>query len=97
MTSYSQFCVCKRNREQKCLYGLKGANRKIAYDVTPFPPKKVADQTLQFMLERYRANTNFGIILKTDEKLIKNWNELLLVGFVETNKFNQKYIYSKCG
>ena len=32
----------------------------------------------------------FGVILKTNEKLIKNWNELLLVGSLETNKFNQK-------
>ena len=32
----------------------------------------------------------FGIILKTNEKLIKIWNELLLVGFSETNKFDQK-------
>ena len=31
----------------------------------------------------------FGIILKTNEKLIKNWNEFLLVGSSETNKFNQ--------
>ena len=32
----------------------------------------------------------FGVILKTNEKLIKNWNELLLVRSAETNKFNQK-------
>ena len=32
----------------------------------------------------------FGDILKSNEKLIKNWNELLLVGSSETNKFNQK-------
>ena len=32
----------------------------------------------------------FGVILKTNEKLIKIWNELLLVGFSETNKFDQK-------
>ena len=31
----------------------------------------------------------FGIILKTNEKLIKIWNELLLVGFSERNKFDQ--------
>ena len=31
----------------------------------------------------------FGFFLKTNEKLIKNWNELLLVGSLETNKFNQ--------
>ena len=36
-----------------------GFNRKIAYDVTHFAPGKVADRKLQFMLERYRANTNF--------------------------------------
>ena len=32
----------------------------------------------------------FGVILKTNEKLIKICNELLLVGFSETNKFDQK-------
>ena len=32
----------------------------------------------------------FGIILKTKAKLIKNRNELLLVCYLETNKFNQK-------
>ena len=32
----------------------------------------------------------FGVILKTNEKLIKIWNELLLVGFSKTNKFDQK-------
>ena len=34
--------------------------------------------------------STFGVILKTNEKLIKIWNELLLVGFSETNKFDQK-------
>ena len=29
--------------------------------------------------------STFGVILKTNEKLIKNWNELLLVGSSETN------------
>ena len=33
----------------------------------------------------------FGVILKTKEKLIKNWNELLLVEPLETNKFIQKH------
>ena len=32
----------------------------------------------------------FGVILKTNEKLIKIWNELFLVGFSETNKFDKK-------
>ena len=32
----------------------------------------------------------FGVILKNNEKLIKNLNEFLLVGSSETNKFNQK-------
>ena len=31
----------------------------------------------------------FGVILKTIEKLIKNWNELLLVESLETNKLNK--------
>ena len=32
----------------------------------------------------------FKVTLKTNEKFIKNWNELLLFGSLETNKFNQK-------
>ena len=32
----------------------------------------------------------FGVIVKTNEKLIKNWYELLLVGSSKTNKFDQK-------
>ena len=32
----------------------------------------------------------FGVTLKTNEKIIKIWNELLLVGYSETNKFDQK-------
>ena len=32
----------------------------------------------------------FGVILKTNEKSIKIWNELLLVGYSEINKFDQK-------
>ena len=32
----------------------------------------------------------YGVIWKANEKLIKNWNKLLLVGFSETSKFNQK-------
>ena len=37
-----------------------------------------------------RRTPNFGVILKTNEKEIKIWNELLLVGYSETNKFDQK-------
>ena len=45
------------------------------------------------MMERYRTNTNFWGYFETNEKLIKIWNELLLVGYTETNKFDQK----QCG
>ena len=34
-----------------------------------------------------RAPT-FEIILKINEKLIKNWNELLLICYSETKRFN---------
>ena len=37
-----------------------------------------------------RRISTFGVILKINEKLIKNWIELLLVRSSETNKFNQK-------
>ena len=32
----------------------------------------------------------FGVILKTNKKLIEIWNELLLVGYSDTNEFDQK-------
>ena len=32
----------------------------------------------------------FGFFLKTKKKLMKIWNELLLVGYSETYKFDQK-------
>ena len=32
----------------------------------------------------------FGFTLKTNEKLFKIWYELLLIGSLETKKFNQK-------
>ena len=34
--------------------------------------------------------STFWVILKINKKLIKIWNELLLDGFSETNKFDQK-------
>ena len=40
-----------------------------------------------------RPRSTLGVILKIigmNEKLIKNWNELLLVCYSETNKFKQK-------
>ena len=42
------------------------------------------------MLERYWANINFWGYFKTIEKLIKNSNELLLVGSSKTNNLDQK-------
>ena len=32
----------------------------------------------------------FGVVLKTNDKLIKIWNEILLVGYSETSKFDQQ-------
>ena len=55
-------------------------NRKIAFDVTHFAPKKVADQKLYLCWKGVGRTPTFGFILKTNEKSIKNWNELLLVG-----------------
>ena len=37
-----------------------------------------------------RRTLTFGVILKTNEKFIKNWNILLLVGSLKAHKFNQK-------
>ena len=66
------------------------AKRKVAYDVIRLARKTEAKQKLYFMLERYRRTPTFEVILKTTEKLIINWNELLLVCYSKTNKLNQK-------
>ena len=65
-------------------------NRKVAYDVTHFAPKKLADQTCNLCWKGIERTLTFGVVLKTNEKLIKIWNELLLVGYSKTNKFDQK-------
>ena len=58
-------------------------NRKVAYDVTYFAEKK-------WLTRDIGQTPTFRVILKTNEKLIQNGNELLLVGSSETNNFNQK-------
>ena len=65
-------------------------NRKVAYDVTHFAPKKWLTKSCDLCWKGVEQTPTFGFILKTNEKLFKNWNELMLVGSSETNKFNQK-------
>ena len=63
-------------------------NRKVAYDVTHFAPKKWLTKSSNLCWKGIGRRPTFEVILKINEKLIKNWNELLLVGSSETNNFN---------
>ena len=65
-------------------------NRKVACDVTHFAPKKWMTKGSNLCWRGIGRTPTFGVILKTNEKLIKIWNELLLVGFSERNIFEQK-------
>ena len=64
--------------------------RKVAYDVTHFAPKNWLTKSSNLCCRGIGRTPTFGVILKTNQKLFKIWNELLLVGFSETNKFDQK-------
>ena len=64
----------------------------VAYDVTHFAPKKWLTKSCNLCWRgtgKGRTPT-IGVILKTNEKLIKIWNELWLVGSLETNEIDQK-------
>ena len=63
-------------------------NRKVAHDVTHFAPKKWLTKRCNLCWKGIGRAPTFGVILKTNEKLIKIWNELSLVGSSETNKFD---------
>ena len=52
--------------------------------------KKWLTKTCNLWWKGIARTPAFGVILKTNEKLIKNWNELLLIGSSKTNKFDQK-------
>ena len=67
-------------------------SRKVAYDVTHFAQKSGSPKTVIYAgkVYRVRRTPTLGVILKSNEKLIKNLNELLLVCYLETKKFNQK-------
>ena len=52
--------------------------------------KKWMTKSCNLCLKGIGRAPTFGVILKINEKLIKNWNELLLVGSSKTNKFDQK-------
>ena len=72
------------------LYKRPQNNMKVAYDVTHFAPKSWLTKSCNLCWKGIGRTPTFGVILKTNQKLIKIWNELLLVGFSETNKFDQK-------
>ena len=65
-------------------------NRKVACDVTDFAPKKWMTKSYNLCWRGIGRTPTFRVILKNNEKLIKIWNELLLVGFSERNKFDNK-------
>ena len=52
--------------------------------------KKWLTKSCNLCWKGIRRIPTFGVILKTTEKLIKNWNESLLVSYPETNRFNEK-------
>ena len=52
--------------------------------------KKWLTKTCNLCWKGIERTTTLGFIFKTNEKFIKNWNELLLVGSLETNNINQK-------
>ena len=52
--------------------------------------KKWLTKSCNLCREGIERTSTFGVILKTNKKLIKNWNEILLVGSSETNKFDRK-------
>ena len=66
---------------------LNCCNGKVAYDVTHLARKKWLTKRCTLCWKGIGRTPIFGIILKTNEKLNKNWNELLLVCYSETNKF----------
>ena len=66
-------------------------NGKVAYDVTHFAPKNWLIKSSNLCWRGIGRTPTFGFILKTNEKLIKIWNELLLVGLWETNTFENTF------
>ena len=52
--------------------------------------KKLLTKSCNLCWKGIEQTPSFGVILKTNEKLSKNWNELLLVLSSEAIKFNQK-------
>ena len=52
--------------------------------------KKWLTKTCNLCWKGIGRTPTFGVILKTNEKLSKNLNELLLVGSSEINIFDQK-------
>ena len=52
--------------------------------------KKWLIKTCNLCWKAIARTQTFGFIFKINEKFIKNWNEILLVGSLETNKFDQK-------
>ena len=50
--------------------------------------KKWLTKTCNLCWKGIERTPSFGIIFKTNGKFIKNWNELLLIGSLETNNIN---------
>ena len=77
---------CATSKDNILFFSFKS---KVACDVTHFARKKRLTKNCNSCWKGIRRTPTFGFILKTNKKLIKNWNELLLVCYSKTNKFNK--------
>ena len=73
------------NRANRCCH-----YRKIAYDLTQLVPKKWLTKSCNLCWKGIGRTPTIGVILKINEKFIKNSNKLLLVGFLEKSELDQK-------
>ena len=64
-------------------------DRKVAYDVTHVARKKWLSKSYNLCWKGIEQTPTFGVILKTNEKLIKDWNKLLLVCCSETRNLTK--------
>ena len=64
----------------------RSTNRKVANDVTQLAPKKWLTKSCNLCWKDIGQTPTIGVVLKTNQKITKIRNELLLVGFSETNE-----------
>ena len=64
--------------------------RAVSHDVTHLARKKWQIKSCNLCWKVIGRIPTLGVILKTNKKLDKKWNKLLLISYLETKKFNQK-------